>query len=126
MVKTSFDGQLGILDSSFEKNVTVDEVVNYITATRLNKRYPRVLKILTDATTATMDFSPTDLNRIVEENLKSLELYDQIIDAIVIDSPRVTAMSLLYKDLAKSDKYRFEVFSTRETALKWLMSQNVR
>jgi len=126
MVKTSFDGQLGILDSSFEKNVTVDEIVNYITATRLNKRYPRVLKILTDATTATMDFSPTDLNRIVEENLKSLEVYDQIIDAIVIDSPRVTAMSLLYKDLAKSDKYRFEVFSTRETALKWLMSQNAR
>lgn len=124
MVRTSFDSQLGILDTSFEENVTVDEIVNYIAATRLNRKYPRVLRILTDATTAKMDFSSTELNRIVAENFKSLEEYDQIIDAIVIDSPRVTAMSLLYQDLAESSKYSFEVFSSRQTAMKRLTSQN--
>ena len=52
------------------------EIVDYIIATKENGSYPRVLKILTDATEAIMNFSPGDLSRIVEENYKSIEKYD--------------------------------------------------
>ncbi len=122
MIKTSFDKQTGILDSTFESDVSIEEIIDYIRQTRLNKSYPRSLKILTDATLARMDFSPANLTTIVFENNKSLEQYSSITDAIVLHGRRETALSLLYQELANHPKYRFEVFSNRESALQWLRS----
>ncbi len=123
MVKTSFDRHSGILDSKFEDNITVEELVDYIRATQKNKSYPRTLKILTDATRAHMNFSPSGLQRIVEANYKSLDEYNFIIDAIVLESRRETALSVLYQELSKTQKYKFEIFATRKSALQWLEKQ---
>lgn len=123
MVITSFDQHSGILDSKFEGAVSVQEIVDYIDATRSNKTYPRVLKILTDATESVMNFPPNELPLIVEANFRSLEVYEYIIDPIVIDSPREIAVTMLYQELAKTNKYRFEIFSTREAAMSWLEDQ---
>ena len=122
MVRTEFNHQTGILNSKFEGDVNINEIVDYVIATRENKSYPRILKILTDATTANMDFTPRDLTLIVEENYRSLEKYDFIIDAILLKSPKETALSILYQELAKTNKYIFQVFSTKEAAVKWLQS----
>ena len=94
MVRTEFNHQTGILNSKFEGDVNINEIVDYVIATRENKSYPRILKILTDSTTANMDFTPRDLTLIVEENYRSLEKYDFIIDAILLKSPKETALSI--------------------------------
>ncbi|MDO9595241.1 MAG: hypothetical protein Q7J19_09630 [Lutibacter sp.] len=120
MVSTLFNPQTKILESKFEGNVTLAEVVNYIVATKENKTYPRKLKILTDSMGAIFDFSIKDLEIIVEENIKSLEKYDSIIDAIIIDDPKNTVLSMLYLELAKTNKYKFEIFATKSAALDWL------
>lgn len=123
MVRTSFDQDTGILKSWFEGEVQVEQILEYITATMENTSYPRKLKILTDATDAHMNFSPGDLNRIVEANNQSLQQYDFIHDAIVTGSPRETALSLVYKEMAKSINYKFQIFSTRTKAQQWLIIQ---
>ena len=120
MVIAEFNPQTGILDSKFVGDVAIKEIIDYIIATKKNESYPRVLKILTDASKANMHFLPDDLVKIVEENNKSIEKYDYIIDAIVLSSPKETALSILYQELAKNKKYKFQVFSTREAAAKWL------
>jgi len=120
MIKAEYNNQKGILHSTFEGNVTLEEIVDYIVATKENKSYPRTLKILTNASKANMVFSPEDLAIIVEENYKSLEKYEYIIDAIVLSSPKETAFSVLYQELAKTKKYKFQVFSTNEAAIEWL------
>lgn len=120
MVVAKFNDQTGILDSNFIGDVTLKEVIDYIAATRENKSYPRKLKILTDATNSNMNFSAGDLLAIVNENNKSLENYQYIIDAIVIESPKETALSILYQEIAKNPKYKFRIFSTREAAYEWL------
>ncbi len=120
MVITNFNDQTGILDSNFTGDVTLKEVVDYIYATKENKNYPRKLKILTDATNSNMNFTASDLCAIVNANNQSLEKYHYIIDAIVIESPKETALSILYQEIAKNKKYRFQVFSTREAAVEWL------
>lgn len=125
MISAKFNTDLGFLDSKFIGEVNLQEIVDYIVATKNNQSYPRVLKILTDATKAEMGFSGESLSTIVEENNKSLEKYDAIIDAIVIDSPRETALSQLYQELSKTKKYTFSVFSTREAALEWLESSGL-
>ena len=120
MVSTLFNPQTKILESKFEGNVTLAEVVNYIVATKENKTYPRKLKILTDSVDGIFNFTIEDLKIIVEENYKSLEKYELIIDAIIIDDPNNTVLSMLYLELAKTNKYKFEIFATKSAALDWL------
>jgi hypothetical protein len=120
MIKSTFKNELNILETQFKNDVYVQDIINYIKATKENKRYPRTLKILTDASQALFKFSVNDLNTIISENNKSLEKYDAIIDAIIIDSPQEAALSILYQELAKNKKYYFNVFSTHEAAKNWL------
>lgn len=120
MVTTKFNQQTNILESKFEGNVILSEIVNYIIETKENKSYPRKLKILTDSVDGIFNFTIEDLKIIVEENYKSLEKYELIIDAIIIDDPKNTALSMLYLELAKTNKYKFEIFATKSAALDWL------
>jgi hypothetical protein len=120
MVTTKFNPNTNILESKFEGNVTLAEIVNYIIETKKNKAYPRKLKILTDSSKATFNFTIEDLEIIVEENYKSLEKYDLIIDAILVDDPKKTVLTMLYMELAKTNKYKFEIFATKSAALHWL------
>jgi hypothetical protein len=122
MVTTRFDRENRILFTTFQDKVSLKEIINYIQATKDNISYPRNLKILTDSTDATMSFGPTDLMKIVFENEQSLKNYESITDAIVVDSPKVAALSVLYGDFAKNEKYTFKVFSTIESAKTWLFS----
>ena len=122
MILTEFDHKTGILFTKFEDQITLLEIVEYIRATKNNKEYPRILKILTDATNSNMNLEFEDLEVIVSENYKSIEKYDCIIDAIVLENPKETALSFLYKELVKTGKYKFEVFSTQEAALRWISS----
>lgn len=123
MVDSKFNSELGLLDSKFYGDVTKNEIVDYIDATRLNKSYPRKLKILTDSVNANMILANSDLEAIAQANLKSLEQYNYIIDAIVTANPKETAFSILYKELSATKKYKFQVFSTREAAIEWLNLQ---
>jgi len=120
MVHSTFNRSTNILESNFKNDVHLHEVVDYIKATKENKTYPRKLKILTNALQATFKFNYDDLKVIISENNKSLEQYDAIIDAIIIDSPQTAALTVLYQELAKNKKYFFNVFSTHEAALIWL------
>ncbi|REE83649.1 hypothetical protein BX611_0943 [Lutibacter oceani] len=120
MVLEKFNDQTGILETLFNGEVTLLEVVNYIIRTKENKKYPRTLKIFTDSSDAIFNFSIEDLNIIMEENLKSLKNYSCIIDAIIVDNPKNTVLTMLYAKLAETKKYKFKVFATKEAALDWL------
>ena len=120
MVISKFNQQTGVLESEFKGEVTLSEVVNYILATKDNKTYPRVLKIRTNAANSDFNFSRGDLEAIVNANNQSLEQYDAIIDAIIVENPKTTMLSMLYQKLGKNDKYVFNIFSTEKGASQWL------
>ena len=120
MVTAKFNHQAGILETTLTGDVPLKEIVDYIIATKENISYPRTLKIMTDASKAKFIFSVGDLETIVEENNKSLKEYDFIIDAIIVTAPQTTALSVLYQELGKNEKYKFNVFSTKAGAREWL------
>ncbi len=124
MIVSEFNSETGILESKFIGEVYLKEIIDYIISTKENNSYPRLLKIITDANHANFNFSINDLEEIIIENEKSLEKYDGIIDAIIVDNPKNTAISMFYKELKINDKYKFEIFSTKEAALDWLKNYN--
>ncbi|MBU8891889.1 MAG: hypothetical protein KOO66_03870 [Bacteroidales bacterium] len=123
MITAKFNLKEEYLDSIFEGDIKKQDLIDYIDATRLNKSYPRKLKILTDSTKASLLVSKEDLKLVVEANLKSLEHYDFITDAIITLYPKETAYSVLYKEMSATNKYKFEVFTSREAALAWLLRE---
>lgn len=123
MIQEKFNTKTNILETIYSESVTLTDVVNYIIATKNNKQYPRILKIISDTRNAVFNFSIEDLNYIVVENNKSLENYNGIIDAIIVDDPHNTVLTVLYKELAKTNKYKFEIFATKSAAISWLKTQ---
>lgn len=120
MVVSEFNPLTGILEAKFEGSVYLKEILDYIISTKNNKELPRDLKIITDASQASYNFSYKELQNIVIENKKSLKQYNSITDAIVVTDPNTTAISMLYQELEKTKKYKFKIFSTKEAALDWL------
>lgn len=120
MIEYKFNTESNILEANYIGEVTCDEVINYIQTTKKNHQLPRVLKIISDTRNGLFNFSISDLDAIVDTNNQSLENYDVIIDAIIVDNPKNTVLTVLYKKLANTKKYKFEIFATKDAALNWL------
>jgi len=120
MVEYKFNINTNTLEANYIGNVTANEIIDYIRATKNNTQYPRSLKIISNTKNATFNFSIEELDLIVAENYKSLEKYNEIIDAIIVDDPKKTVLTVLYKQFFKTKKYKFEIFATKDAALNWL------
>lgn len=120
MIKHSFNKNTNILEVIYTGNITSQEIIELNRAIKNNKQYPRVLKIIADTKEAHFNFPIKDLDIIVEETIIALEFYTKMIDAIIIDNPKNTVLTVLYKNLFKTKNYEFEIFATKEAALNWL------
>ena len=120
MVDFKFNSKSNILETKYIDNVSCDEVVDYITATKLNKELPRTLKIISDTRDGVFNFSIEDLGKIVDANNQSLEHYTAIIDAIIVDNPKNTVLTVLFKQFSTTKNYKFEIFATKVAAINWL------
>ena len=124
MITKKFNSETGILESKFEGEITIKQVTDYILSLSEDKSLPKKLKIFSDATKGTFSESitPNDLKEIVEANYKSLAARECIYDAFIINSSIEMALGQLYMEFSKSDNYYFNLFSTKEAAVKWLNS----
>jgi hypothetical protein len=122
MVTEVFDKEKGCLVSTWEGDVILSEVADYIRRTKTNKEYPRKLKILTHAENASLKLGLNDLYLISKENKESIANYEAIIDAFIVDAALGTALSTMYQQVSTTKDYYFKVFSSLEAALEWLDS----
>jgi hypothetical protein len=120
MVTTKFNQQTKILEIKFEGSVILSEILDYIKEIKTNNTYPRKLKILTDSREAIFNFTIEDLQIIKKENNKALEKYDFVTSAFIIDDVKKTVLTMLYQEISKTNKYKFEIFATKSAAIDWL------
>lgn len=120
MVFAKFNHRTAILESKFEGKLTIKELIESSLAIKENESYPRFLKILIDSKKAIANFSSNDLSLLAEEYHKVVEKYDYIVTAIILDTPKETAFAMIFQSLIKNNKSKFQLFSTREAAVRWL------
>ncbi|MHB1147140.1 MAG: hypothetical protein ACYC01_06020 [Lutibacter sp.] len=120
MFFTKFNHRTAILESKLEGKLTIKELIENSHAIKENESYPRFLKILIDSKKAIANFSSNDLSLLAEEHHKVVEKYDYIVTAIILDTPKETAFAMLFQNLIKNDRSKFQLFSTREAAINWL------
>ena len=122
MVFSEYNDQKNILFTNFEGNVSSIDIVNYINSTKLNKKHPRKLRIITDSRKSKMTFNQDEVIKIVQANNDSLKAYDCIIDAIILENSQDAVLSLFYQELSRADNYYFKLFANYEKALNWLLN----
>lgn len=120
MVFAKFNHQTAILESKFEGKITVNDLVEYSLTIKENTSYPRFLKILIDSKKGIANFPSNDLSLLAEEHHKVVEKYDYIVTAIILETPKETAFAMLFQNLIKNNKSKFQLFATREAAINWL------
>ena len=123
MITSVFNKQTNILESEYIGDVTLEDLLNYITGIKNNNKLPRLLKVKTNAKQANFTFSINDLEKVAVEGNKAAEKYNCIIDTIIIANPETTVISMLYQKLKKNENYTFNIFSTDRGASEWLKNQ---
>ncbi len=122
MINCNFDSNEGILIVEFIGEITVEELNNYIISVRENKELPQTLKILSDASKGKFAkrVGRKELLSFLEENRITSKQKETMYDAFVLSRALEMALGMLYRDFNQIENYRFNVFSTKEAALKWL------
>lgn len=122
MIHTYYNKNTGILETQFEGKIGIGEMFDYIVSVRENESLPQKLKIYSNASNAKFEgnVNRKDLVRFLDENKTTLDQKDFIYDAFVVSSAFEMALGMLYRELNKIKNYKFEVFSTKEAAIKWL------
>jgi len=122
MITYNYNNETGMLETILSGEINVKDLTEYILGLSNDKNLPRKLKILTDATKGKFSIGvlPKDMVTLVNVNKRSLAQRDFIYDAFILTGAFEIALGMLYRNLSKTKKYRFNVFSTQEAALDWL------
>ena len=122
MITTNYNQKDGILETVFEGNISLEEVLNYITLSDFDLEMPGTLKILSDSRKAKFSVDPENLEAVVEATKNITDYHPYIIDAVIVDDPMDIALLMLYEKISPVKKYKVKVFSTPESARAWLNS----
>ena len=108
MINSSFNKQTNILETKFDGEISIQELLNYIISVRENKDFPSKIKILSDATSAKFseDVRKKELSKFLEENKITLSNKEFIHDAFIISGSFETALGMLYQALIKIENYQ--------------------
>jgi hypothetical protein len=123
MITSHINRDTGIIETIFEGKITFEDIVDYITQLRNIEKFPKRLLILSDCVHGRFSFTSEEDQLIAGIVKQYAPAFEQIKDAIIVDDPRTTAYSVLYRNAsAYIPNYQFEIFSTRQAAIDWLLS----
>jgi len=117
MIKVEFDKENNFLKADYLGDIFLNDIVEYISATKNNTSYPRTLKIFSDATKANMLLNAIDLPTLVKENNQSLKKYDYI---SMLKSFREALIFIKENSLTEDFKYRLEKVAEQAWKQDWL------
>ncbi len=122
MIRSEFNHKTGMLEASIVGEITITEMTEYLLSLGQNNSLPKRLKIFTDATKAWYEknTNPEDIIKLSEANATAIAQRDFTFSAFVLSSAMETAMAQLYKESSQAINYKFKIFSTKESAIKWL------
>ncbi len=121
MINLSFDYQENILNVKPLGSINLVDILNGYENLINNKSLPKELKILVDYRETVINISEDELPFIIEKVEILLENFISIKQAIIHDNPKSTAFAMLISLHIKSEKYRLQIFSTIESAKRWLI-----
>lgn len=120
MINWQFNKEIDILEVHYEEIITLTEINEFVSKISMDKKLPRNLKILTDATKAKYNIQSHEIDELKQTLRKQLNSYEYIKAAFIHNNPKETALSILLQKSLQNINYYHKVFSTYSAAIKWL------
>lgn len=123
MIQYEYNSEMGIVEAVYTGDIHVSDLIAYGDKIYADQSLPRKLLVLTDVTKANYVYSTKEFEELMENLKRHLTAYKFIKVAFIQSKPKETAYSMLVTKMNPSPNYVRGVFSTREAALKWLLSK---
>lgn len=124
MITRFFDQKQKIMLVEFSGEIKVENVIEHINILFTEYELPIDLRVLEDARKATYDMTIDENDQILEQVSKYVNQFNTIASAFLQDKPYETAINLDYQYLVPFSNMKYKVFTTKEAALNWLLSQS--
>ena len=113
----------GIVYINFSDKITFEDLKSYLKEFKNIKNLPSDLLLLYDMQKANLEFDADDIPSILQLADEATVKYPKVKTAFLVDSPKLTAYSMLFNNTAPTENRTRDVFSTRSVAITWLKKQ---
>lgn len=125
MITSEFNKETGILEACYSGNIHLSDLIEFGNTIYTNQSLPRKLLVLTDVSQANYLLQVEDFEEVIAHLKKHLSAFESIKVAFIQTKPKETAYSMLLSEKNPLNNYLRGVFSTRDAAITWLLSQNL-
>ncbi len=112
MVHIEFDSKIQVLNCIMTETIGVDDIIDFIETLISVDYLPPKLKMLVNMLNAQVMVDIKDLQQIIAAHNELFKNHESIKHALVMDTPKSTAIAMYYKELNAHNNYFFKVFST--------------
>jgi len=103
--------------------VIIDDIAEHYQNLLENNSYPERMNVLIDCVGIELKVNIQKIGLIVDMVVECTKKYELLREGMLVDLPYETAFANLYRYSTQIENYEFEIFSTREAALNWLIGQ---
>lgn len=122
MITSKYNNDEGIIYIERHGNIDIDDIVKYVVSLDNDFNKLNTLLVIDDIRNSTSIFKHNEYPTIIKEIETRIERYTKVKCAVIVEKPKETALSILYKMTSDSiAKYSYETFSTIEAAKRWLL-----
>ena len=123
MIRHHYNPQEQLLLTKVSGEVVLEEIKYHYQVLRYLEDVPKRLNVLIDCRRVKFKVDIDELKTTAREVELALSVYEGIREAILVEQPEQTVMAMMFQEYSKGlENYCFNVFSTKEAAMEWLLS----
>ena len=109
------------LEVSLKGDIEFSDYVGLMQSVGANKDLPKKIRVLGIDNGINIQFSPSDSIKLSEVREQTVKRFDDVRHAYVVENPENTALAVLSTSEMQSSHYQVKIFSSKASALEWLL-----
>ncbi|RCW38342.1 hypothetical protein [Marinilabilia salmonicolor] len=121
MITYHFNKDLNIVEAAYSGKILIQDLLEYGEKISGDPELPKgILRIFTDVSGAEYEIAQADYPKLVDALRFHVKDFKFVKAAFLQETPRQTALSMLFGNQVNIPNYYHKVFSYRDAAIQWL------
>lgn len=117
----NYQEEIELLTIRYAKHLTIADIIASMREANQNFPLSKNLKVISDFRKVESKMKYIELPKLIKPTLEVIKNHASILDAILVNKPHTTALSVLFKKLIRQSNVEYEIFTSIEAAEEWLM-----
>jgi len=125
MFNYTYNTKSNILEGKAQAIIKLEDVQEHYSLINQADNLPRRLHVLIDCRNTIFQISPEEIAQAATKLDEAIRNFEYIAEAILIEQPYETVIATLFRNNIENFNYRMEIFYSKESALKWLQTEDI-